>query len=136
MDEKYLGTDMALSKDLVSIPTGDVQSVTGRLCLEQDLVNELSTPLGDLWCHEWYGFDYYRFLHLENTEINRLDLLQELGKVIERNTRVKPCSVKAQLVIWDLDRIKLKASCVPITGGNPINLVIEYSQTGVQAEVT
>lgn len=135
MNEAYLGLDVAFDKDFLLVPTGDVQTAAARQCLAQDLILALSTPRGDLWCHPAYGMDIYKFLHNENIEINRLEFVQEIKRVIAADPRVQSGTVQAEIVSWDLHDIRFRASCVPITGGNPMNLVAGYNLKAVTVEV-
>ncbi len=135
MSEPFLGTDMAFQKDLVTVPTGDANLVAGRKCLGQDLVHRYTTPRGDLWYDTAYGFDIYKYLHLENTEINRLALRQDAEYEAEKDPRVLPGSTTARIVSWELGRIRIAVSCRPVTGGNNINMVFGYSTSEITGEV-
>lgn len=135
MSEPYLGTDIAFNKDFLTVPTGDTNIVTGRKCLGQDLVHRYTTPRGDLWYETVFGFDIYKYLHLENTETNRLDLKQEAEAEAEKDPRVEPGSTTARVVSWEQGRIKLAVSCRPVTGGNSLNMVFNYSTSEISGEV-
>ncbi|MDR3561913.1 MAG: hypothetical protein P4N59_10830 [Negativicutes bacterium] len=136
MDERYLGIDIAYDKDFILPPTGDLSTVQGRKCFGQDLVNALTTPLGDLWSHPNYGFDIYGFLHREDTPLNRLELEQEVQRVISADPRTMDGTAKASAISWDLRRIKVAASCQPVTGGNRLNMVLGYGLYDIEGAVT
>lgn len=136
MNEEYLGVDAAFAGDLLTVPTGDVQVAAERSCLVQDLQLALSTPRGSLWCHASYGMDIYKYLHTDNTEINRLEFVQDIRRVIESDPRVLTGSTIVNVVDWDLHSIRFTASCEPVTGGNPINLVAGYDLKSVDVEVS
>jgi hypothetical protein len=75
-------------------------------------------------------------LHIENTEINRLSFVQDVIHEIEKDPRVLPGSTKAAIVSWEQYRIKLSASCQPVTGGNSLNMVFGFSSSEITGEVT
>ncbi|MCM0757340.1 hypothetical protein M7775_02000 [Sporomusa sphaeroides DSM 2875] len=135
MSDEQLGTDIAFNKDFNTVPTGDTTTVTGRTCLGQDLVNRMTTPLGDLWCHQKYGFDIYKYVQLENTEINRLSFVQDIAINLEKDPRVVPGSATATILSWDMKKIKSAASVQPVTGGNRLNMVFGYSSNEITGQV-
>lgn len=135
MSDEQLGTDIALNKDFVTIPTGDTVTVKGRACLGQDLVTRMTTPLGDLWCHQEFGFDIYKYVQLENTEINRLAFVQDAAITLEKDPRVVAGSAQAEIMAWDMKSIRLAESVQPVTGGNRLNMVFGYSSSEITGEV-
>lgn len=135
MGEKHLGVDIGFDEDFITLPTGDVETVDGRKCLLQDIRHRLITPRGDLWAHPEYGVRVYEFLQDEDTEINRLDLQQMIAGEIEQDPRVVPGSASVEVISWDRDRIRLRATFQPVDDGNPINLVLGYSLMEITAEV-
>jgi len=132
MAENHLGTDIAFQDDITAI-FGDVDLVEGRKCLLQDIRLRLTTPRGDLWCHPDYGIDLYRFLHLEGTAINRLDLVRTIEEEAAQDPRGD--SVNVTLTSWDGYTVKVIVIINPVDGGNPINLVIGYDLATMTVEV-
>lgn len=132
MDE-FLGTDVAFSEDNISTTYGDADTVTGRKCLAQDLANRLTTPRGDLWCHEKYGMDIYRFMHLEDNLINRLDLVQSVEAETLEDPRVESADVSIKS--WNGKKVVVKVSATPVDGTSPINLVLGYDLATITMEV-
>lgn len=133
MSENYLGTDIALTNYQLSAAYGDVDLATGRKCYIQDLCLRLTTPRGSLWCHLEYGVDIYRFLHLEGTYVNQLDLIQTIQEEAQNDPRTE--SAKASLSSWDGFKVKINLTVNPIDGGNPINLVLGYDLATMTMEV-
>lgn len=135
MPEEYLGTDIGFSDDgdLILQPIGDMTTVTGRDCLITDLKNRLLTPRGDLWHHPEYGFDVYRFVHQENTDINRLELEQAIQTEVEQDPRVISCA--ARVVQWDSTDIKVQIAIIPVGEGNQINLVFDHNLQTIESKV-
>lgn len=132
MAENHLGTDIAFQDDLIAT-FGDVDLVEGRKCLLQDVRLRLTTPRGDLWCHPNYGVDLYRFLHMEGTAINKLDLIQAIEEEAAKDPRID--SVTVSITSWDGYTVKASMIINPVDSGNPINLVIGYDLTIMTAEV-
>lgn len=131
MSDEHLGVDMEVN--LTTAATGDVELVQGRKCLAQDVCDRLTTPRGDLWCHQEWGLDIYRFLHLEDTALNRMDLEQAVEEEVQNDPRVD--TVQAEVASWDGRKITVQVSLTSIDGGNPINLVIGYDLATITAEV-
>jgi hypothetical protein len=105
-DYAYLGTDISID---LSASVGDLDLITGKSCLTQDIFLRLTTPRGDLWCHTGYGIDLYRFLHAEASKINQLDFIQAIEEEIIKDPRVDPDSINVEIVNW--------TGCRPSRGG-------------------
>ena len=133
--EEFLGTDMRLDgADLRLAPTGDVALATGRACLLQDLMGRLGTPKGDLWSHPNYGVDLPRFIHVEDTPLNRLDLEMAVVEAMEADPRVEPGSAQAHVVDWGRNTLKLEASFIPVGETNAVSLVLGYDLQEITLE--
>lgn len=130
MADEWLGTDIALP---IKATFGDVDLISGRACLSQDIKNRVTTPRGALWCHSDYGVDIYQFMHIENTLVNRLDLTQVIEDEVLNDPRVK--EVTATIISWNNYQVVISVQLVPIDGGNPINLVIGYNLNNMTMEV-
>jgi phage baseplate assembly protein W len=136
MSDELLGTDILLvDGDFDVVPTGDVETTTGRACLAQDLMHRLSTPLGDLMGHPDYGFDIYRFLHQEMTPVHLLDFQRAVEDTVYQDPRVEPDSAQVTEQTYDLERIRFRLECRAIGESNPINLVLAYDLTTITLEV-
>lgn len=132
MAYEHLGTDIAFGETF-RVTYGDVDTADGRQCLAQDIRLRLLTPRGDLWCHPTYGIDIYRFLHLEGTYINQLDLVQAIEDEVSRDPRVD--SVSAEILSWDGYTVAIKVTLVPVSDGSPINYVLGYDLSTMTLEV-
>lgn len=136
MSDELLGTDILLADgDFEVVPTGDVETTTGRACLAQDLVHRLSTPRGDLMGHPEYGMDLYRFLHQDMAPVHLLDFQRAIEDEVAKDPRVQPDSIAVAIVSVDLERIRLRTTCLPIGETNPLNLVLGYDLTSGELEV-
>jgi phage baseplate assembly protein W len=131
MSNEYLGRDLNI--DFSTATTGDVDLVQGRKCLIQDICNLLCTPKGDLWCHPDYGVDIYNFVHIENTALNRLDLIQTIEEAVRDDPRID--TVQAEILSWDNCKVTVQVSVTPVAETNGINLVLGYDLTTITAEV-
>ncbi|GAB6100445.1 hypothetical protein JCM16358_23240 [Halanaerocella petrolearia] len=135
MGEEIYGVDISWKDDYELLPAGDVETVAGVNCVIQDIINEFSTPKGSLFYDSEYGIDIWKYLHEENTFINRLGITQEIKKVLKNNARIEPATAKAEVINWDLEKIKLKASFKLISEDNLVNLILEYNQHNLEVEV-
>lgn len=131
-DYAYLGTDIAVD---LSASVGDLDLVTGKNCLTQDIYLRLTTPRGDLWCHTDYGIDLYRFLHMEGTEINQLDFVQAIEEEIGKDPRIDIDTINVEIVSWTGYVAKVKVSFTALGETNPINLVLGYDLSTLSIEV-
>lgn len=122
---EFLGTDIMMEGDLVVLPTGDAGLVSGEACLLQDIRHRLLTPRGSLWTHPEYGLDSYRFLKAEDSEMERLDLVQAIEAEVAKDPRVQPGSVRAAVRSWSLNGITVGVTFRAVRSDNPLNLVIE-----------
>lgn len=135
MDTGHLGKDIFFQNRFQTSGTGDTATLEGRACLAQDLRHALTTPKGDLWYAPSYGIDIYKYLHNENTEVNRLSLELEVVLTMEADPRVAVGSGQARVVSWDLHSAKIEASCQPADGSNRLNMVLGYTPNAFEAEV-
>jgi phage baseplate assembly protein W len=126
---------MAYNGDFVALASGDAGTAGGLSCLAQDLKHALATPKGDLWYDPAYGVDIYKYLKTENTETARLALELEIILTIEADPRVVAGSAQATVAGWDLHRVKIKASCLPVGESNRLNMALGYSPNAFEVEV-
>ena len=121
-----LGTDLALvDGDLAAAADGDAATVTGTACLVQDLIHRLSTPRGTLWMHPEYGCDLYRFLHVEDSQVQRIDMQGAIQDAIEADPRVVPGSARCEILAWAMEgRVRLAVALQAISETHPLNLVL------------
>lgn len=133
--EEHLGIDLQIDRgDFRLAPSGDIALCSGRDCLAQDLVIRLGTPRGDLWWKPDFGVDLHRFIHVEDTALARLDLAQMVAEAMEQDPRVVPGSARAEVEEWDRDSVRVRASCQPVDGSGPLNLVLGYNLRQITLE--
>lgn len=133
--EEFLGTDMRIEgADWRLAPSGDVALCVGRHCLIQDLMIRLGTPRGDLWSDPDFGVDLHRFVHVPDTALARIDLVQMVAEEMEKDPRVVAGSAEAEVERWDRGTLRLRASCEPVDGSGPLNLVLGYDLTEISLE--
>lgn len=132
-----LGTDLALvDGDLAVASDGDAATVTGVSCLVQDLIHRLSTPRGTLWMHPEYGCDLYRFLHVEDSQVQRIDMQGAIQDAIEADPRVVPGSATCEILSWSMEgRVRMGVGLRAIGETNPLNLVLLADTTTGTVEV-
>lgn len=121
-----LGTDLALvDGDLAVASDGDAATVTGAACLVQDLIHRLSTARGTLWMHPEYGCDLYRFLHVEDSQVQRIDMQCAIQDAIEADPRVVPGSANCEILSWAMSgRVRFRVGLRAIGETHPLNLVL------------
>lgn len=135
MEEK-LGVDIRIENgDFVTRPTGDIQLVSGRHCVAQDLKHRLMSPANALFLHPGWGADLVRFIQTPNTPLNQLELQQTIQRGLEDDPRVVAGSAQAEIQSWDRDHISIRATCRIIGETNPLNLVIDLSGGEIRIEV-
>jgi hypothetical protein len=125
MSNEQLGIDIQIvDGDFVLKADGNINLVTGRDCLAQDIRIML---LSEIILME--------FLKDEYTEINRLDFEQRVVDLLESDPRIIPGTVTCQVHNWERDNVKVMGSFQPADEGNPMNLVIGYDLDDLTVEV-
>lgn len=125
MDNKQLGTDISLvDMDFMIKADGDINLLTGRDCLAQDIKHMILTDSG-----------IQGYLKDEATEINKLDFQQTLAQLLENDPRVVPGSASCEVSVWERDKIRAAANFQPIDDGNPMNLVVGFDLGEFTVEV-
>ncbi len=136
MMDEALGTDIRIEDgDFVTNPTGDIQLVTGKACVAQDIKHKLMSSADALFLHPGWGADLVRFIHAANDPLNRLDLQQAVQEALERDPRVEAGTAAAEVLSWERDHISIRATCRIIGETNPLNLVIDLSGGEIRIEV-
>lgn len=135
MDD-YLGCDMLVKeRDLQLQAIGDVSIVSRIKCLQQDLLNALTTPKGSLFWHPNYGVDIFKYIKMTNTATNRLQLILDIKRTINADPRVQIGKTIVTVTSWDLQKIKIKIQVLPIKTAHPLNFVLGYGVYGADGEV-
>jgi hypothetical protein len=133
---EHLGVDLLLrAGDFSGLPTGDCDTVEGVACLRQDLVLRLGTPRGDHWRHPTHGLDLQRFLHLEDAPVHRLDFCRSVELALEQDPRVTPGSATCEVLGWEREALRFRASCLPIGLSHPLNLVLGFDLSSITLAV-
>ncbi len=109
MEDIYLDD----SGNFAAAANGDVLTVSGKEYTRQAVKHELITYPGDLWTHNEYGVGLQKFIHAENTEINRSDLILLIQEKINQNPTVEAGSAKAEIISWEEHTIVIKTSFIP-----------------------
>lgn len=135
--EEHLGRDIRIADgDLMPLPAGDVETVVGPACLRQDLAIRLTTPAGSLWLDVGFGTRIYRYLHGPNTELTRRALTQDLRLDAEADPRVEVGSADAEILEWDRQRLVVRVTVTPVTGGSRLSLVLGYEDGRVEVDTS
>ncbi len=135
MAEDVLGKDIAFIYDFDMGVAGEGCLAKGRDCLAQDLLHALSTPQGSLPWHPTYGVDIYAYIKMPGTATNRLALEQEIRLTVEADPRIELGSVRVEIQEWDLNKIRYKVICTPVTEENPLILVFGYGAYDIEGKV-
>ncbi len=102
-DDEIFGTDILLSAgeyaDTFYEPGGfnvdghgDVSTITGQMCLYQDLIHKLMTPKGSLVLHPEYGSDFLNYTGSKLTPDNARKASVELQRTFLSDNRVTDVS--------------------------------------------
>jgi phage baseplate assembly protein W len=135
MDE-LLGKDILLvDRDFSTLPTGDIETVSGRKCLQQDLAHRLATPRGSLPWRPAFGLSLQRFIQADMTDVDLADLVQEIQVEAERDPRVEPGSAQATVLAHDMDSVQIRLQVLPIASTHPLNLVLLFDPRTGAVEV-
>ncbi len=135
--------DILLDDDgnFVAAANGDMDTVSDRACLIQDVKHRLITFPGDLWTDKEYGVGIQWFINAEDSELNRLELRQRIKTGIAKDIRVESGSIGTQILSWDKDKISVQISFLPSSsaleedGGisaDRADIVLIISQEGVK----
>lgn len=121
-----LGADLAVvDGDLAPASNGDAALVTGTDALGQRLAHLLSTPRGTLWMHPRWGFDLWRFIHVEDLAVHRLDFRQSVQEAVEEDPQVVPGSARCAVESWGPEGVvRFLLTVRVITETHPLNLVL------------
>lgn len=131
-----LGTDVRISNgEFMATPTGDLQLVSGLSCVVQDIKHRLISPADALFLHPGWGADLVRFIHAQGDPLIRLDLQQAVQEGLESDPRVEAGSASTEVLSWERDHIRVRASCRIIGEANPLNLIMDLSGGEIRIEV-
>lgn len=133
-EQELFGTDVKLDVygDFIQAVDGDLKTVSGLNCLEQEIRHRLLTYQGDLFCHADYGAGLQNFIHLEATRINRLDLVQAIKEALLEEPRVVIDSLEVEIEAWSDDKIVALVQYLPIESDVEQNLVLNINREGIE----
>ena len=96
MKNEYLGIDLKFDTegDLVVSSTGDLETVVGRDCLLQDLIDRFETMPGDLYAHPDWGCRIRLLLGALSTTLNRALAVRYLRLAVLDEPRVRKETVQ------------------------------------------
>lgn len=88
------GVDIRLGedRDLVFVPAGDVETVSGGALIAQDIAEEASIPRGSVEWDPEAGSDLYSFLN--DPAASEEGIIQELERLALKDPRVDASSVR------------------------------------------
>lgn len=89
---------------------GDAATVYGAECLIQDIRHRLMTFPGDLWLHLMYGSKIPLYIQSVDTELNRLELEQEVYFTLRQDEFIDPDSIDIKLVERTRETIRILAT--------------------------
>jgi hypothetical protein len=74
-------------------------------------------------------------VQLEALPVHITDLEQTIAEEIEKDPRVEPGTTKVKVLDWRLDYVRFRVSVKPVLATNPLNLVMGYDLSTLEAEV-
>jgi phage baseplate assembly protein W len=89
----------------------------------QDIGLSLTWPLGCLFFDIEFGSELYKFVHDENTALNRAAMLSEVRRCVYYDPRVVWGSVSAEIISWDEREIVISLQGELTKESNPFNMV-------------
>lgn len=99
--------------NFVAAANGDMETVTDRECLIQDVKHRLLTFPGDLWTDKKYGTGIQRYIQAEDTELNRLELQQRIKTRLSKDIRIDSESISAKVTSWERNKIIVRTTFLP-----------------------
>jgi len=123
MTEALLGKDLRfdVDGDLMVNRTGDLELVTGRDCLLQDVRDRLNTLPGDLYAHPEWGCRIGRLLGAPDTPLNRALAVRYLRDALEDEPRIEKESISITPLVFTPEEKRFEIrftqgeSAVPVT---------------------
>lgn len=126
--------------NFVVASNGDTETVSGDRCLLQDVKHRLLTYPGDLWTDSEYGAGVQRYIQAEDTEMNRLELKQQIKIRIAMDPRIDQESIKVTISSWERDKISVVLTFLPAVDAfdeegdipeDQADIVLTISQNGI-----
>ena len=116
MRDAYLGIDLLFDADgdLVVSRTGDIELVTGRDCLLQDVRDRLNTLPGDLYAHPDWGCRIGRLLGALDTPLNRALAVRYLRDALEEEPRIEKESISITPLAFSQEEKRFEIRFMPI----------------------
>lgn len=104
-------TDIRLNDEwqLTQAADGDAPLCSGLDCLYQNIALEAITQPGDLFYDPSFGWGLYDFIQSEDTELNRLEIMQRARLGLQKREVILPESISIN-VDFDDDIIRLLCS--------------------------
>lgn len=126
-----LGTDIELdiNGNFVVDTTGDLQITQDEKCILQGVRHRITTPNSSLFYDVLYGFDFYKYLHIDNDELTQDEFCEDVKNQLRLEPRVKQGTEDCEVLSWNENSIRFMISFVPIEMTTPINLVLNANMT-------
>lgn len=104
-------TDIRLDDEwqLTQAADGDAPICSGLDCLYQSIALEAVTQRGDVFYDQDFGWGLYDFIQEDDTELNRLEIMQRARLGLQKREVILPDSIKIS-VDFDEDTIRLYCS--------------------------
>lgn len=127
MAEDVYGQDIKIDERMQAVMAANGEAVLtrGPETGTQDIRLRLFQYLGTLFYDKEHGSLLMDWIHEENTEANRLSLVNEVVRRIRLDPRVEYGSVSAKVLSWDETSIVIQPTWTFISEDHDFNLVIE-----------
>ncbi len=76
---------------------GDFLTLTGYDCLLQEIQVEALTQEGDLWYDSGFGWSMLDFIHMEDSELTRLEIEQRIREKLSWYQEVETSSIQIRI---------------------------------------
>lgn len=121
--------------NIVLAADGDAATITGLDCLVQDIRHRLITFPGDLWLHLMYGSRIPLYIQAENTELNRLELEQEIRLALMQDEKIDPETIQIEITGWTRELITIKAAIEPAEDYDEDQSEEEAAQAAIEIKI-
>lgn len=125
------GQDIKIDENMQAViaANGEAVLTQGPETGCQDIKLRLFQPLGDLFYDKGHGSKLLDWVYEENTETNRMGLVNEVARRVRMDPRVAYGTVSGKIISWDEKGIQVSVSWQFIGVDHLFNLVVEMDST-------
>ena len=137
MNYEYLGKDILFDEDgdLMVSPSGDLETVSGLECLQQDLRDRLETIPGDMYAHPDWGCNIRTMLGALSNPLNRALAVRYLRLALQAESRIRKETVQVLVRKFDTEQKNFEIRFIPKGSATQQSLVWGFGLSQLPVEV-